>query len=192
MREGPLSRFHRWFREAARAGVEQPEAMALATADAHGRPSVRFVLLKQADENGFVFYTDSRSRKGKDLAENRYASAVFYWHPTGKQVRIAGPVEEVSAEEANRYWSTRPRPSQLAATASWQSARLLERAELVERWRELRRRFRGKAIPRPPQWIGYRIVPEIIEFWVRRNHRLHHRELFRRTRQGWKSTLLQP
>ncbi len=192
MQQGPLSRFHRWFQEAARAGIEQPEAMALATADARGRPSVRFVLLKQADESGFVFYTDSRSRKGRDLAANHYASAVFYWHPTGKQVRIAGRVEQVSAAEADQYWSTRPRASQLAATASRQSAPLDERAALVGRWRKLRRRFRGKSIPRPPQWTGYRIVPEVFEFWVRRNHRLHHRELFQRTRRGWKSTLLQP
>lgn len=192
MSTDPLVRFHRWFAQAQRAGVVLPESMALATADAHGRPSVRFVLLKQADASGFVFFTNLRSRKGRDLEENRRAALAFYWDQLRKQVRVEGRVERVSADEADAYWVTRPRESQLAAVASRQSAALASRRALLAKWRTLRRQYRGEDVPRPAEWTGFRLVPEAIEFWTNRDHRLHDRELFVRTRDGWKRSLLQP
>jgi pyridoxamine 5'-phosphate oxidase len=188
----PLVRFRRWFREAERARIPLPEAMALATASRRGVPSVRFVLLKGADARGFVYFTDGRSRKGREVQAHPRAAAVLYWHPTGRQVRIEGRVEEVSAAEADAYWATRARPSQLAAQASRQGAPLPTRSSLLRRWRALGRRYRGLAIPRPPAWTGFRIVPESIEFWTRGTHRLHDRELFRRGRRGWTRERLQP
>ena len=175
-----------------RARIPLAEAMALATAGRRGTPSVRFVLLKAADRRGFVFFTDGRSRKGRELRARARAAVAFYWNRLGRQVRIEGRVEEVSAAEADAYWATRPRASQLAALASQQSAALASRRSLVERWRELRRRQRRRPVPRPPAWTGFRIVPESIEFWTHREHRLHERELFVRTRAGWKRQLLQP
>jgi pyridoxamine 5'-phosphate oxidase len=188
----PIARFHRWFAQARAAGILQPEAMAVATADAAGRPSVRMVLLKQADRDGFVFYTNGRSRKGRDLQANPRAALVVHWDRLGKQVRVEGRVREVSDAEADAYWTSRPRPSQLAALASEQSAPLATRAALVAKWRGLARRYRGDAVPRPPHWTGYRLVPAAIEFWTHREHRLHDRELFTRRRSGWKRMLLQP
>ena len=187
----PLVQFHRWF-EQARPVVRLPECMALATADAAGKSSVRFVLVRRADPHGFVFYTNARSPKGQHLRAKPHAAAAFYWDPIGKQVRLEGRVEEVSAAEADRYWSTRARPKQLGALASVQSAPLSSRAELVARWKALGKEFHGRTIPRPAEWTGYRIVPRSIEFWTRRPARLHVRELFVRTRTGWKRQLLQP
>jgi len=189
---GPIARFYRWFRAARRAGVPIPEAMALATVGRGGAPAVRFVLLKHADARGFVFFTDTRSPKGRALRRKARAALVFYWDLPGRQVRISGRVEPVSSAEADTYWSTRPRESQLAAFVSSQSARLPGRASLMVRWRRLRSRYRDSPIPRPPYWTGLRVVPDSIEFWTRRPHRLHHRELFTRTRRGWNRQLLQP
>ena len=169
-----------------------PEAMALATTSRRGAPSVRFVLLKASDERGFVFFTNAESAKGRDLAANPRAALTFYWNATGKQVRIEGRVAPVSPAEADAYWATRPRASQLAALASRQSARLPSRASLEARWRRLRRQYRGKPIPRPATWTGFRVVPASIEFWTHQEHRLHHRELFVRARRGWRRSLLQP
>lgn len=191
-RADPIAQFRRWFRQAERARIPLPEAMALATAGRRGRPSVRFVLLKGADARGFVFFTDGRSRKGRDLAQNPRAALVFYWNPIGKQVRIEGRVEEAPAAEADAYWATRPRASQLAANASRQSADLRSRKWLMAHWRTLRRRFRAAPIPRPPRWTGFRVVPESIEFWTHHEHRLHDRERFVRGRTGWRRRLLQP
>ena len=188
----PLARFRLWFRQARRARIPLPEAMALATASPKGVPSVRFVLLKVVDERGFAFFTDTRSPKGRDVARNPRASFVFYWDPIGKQVRVSGRVAPVSDAEADAYWRTRPRESRLAATASHQSAPLASHAALLARWRRLRARYRGRDIPRPTGWRGYRVVAKEIEFWTRRDHRLHHRELFVRTPRGWRRRLLQP
>jgi pyridoxamine 5'-phosphate oxidase len=188
----PFIQFQHWFTEAQRAGIRLPEAMALATADAHRQPSVRFVLLKSADERGFVFFTNVQSRKGSELRDNPRASLAFYWDTLLKQVRVDGRVELVAAAEVDAYWATRPRESQLAARASRQSATIKSHAELLARWEALRRRYRGKDVPRPAGWVGYRVVPDTIEFWTHRDHRLHERELFVRTRRGWKRTLLQP
>ncbi len=188
----PFIQFQHWFTAARRAGIRLPEAMALATADAQGRPAVRFVLLKSADERGFVFFTNAGSRKGGELQANPRASLAFYWDEILKQVRADGRVEMVAPSEVDAYWTTRPRESQLAARASRQSAPLKSHAELLKRWETLRHRYHGKDVPRPAGWVGYRIVPDTIEFWTHRDHRLHERELFVRTRRGWKRTLLQP
>jgi len=192
MADDPFTQFQHWFTDAQRAGIRLPEAMALATADARGRPSVRFVLLKSADERGFVFFTNVSSRKGAELRDNPRASLAFYWDEILKQVRVDGRVELVAPVEVDAYWTTRPRESQLAARASRQSATLKSRAELLARWETLRHRYRDQDIPRPAGWIGYRLVPDTIEFWTHRDHRLHERELFVRTRRGWKRKLLQP
>lgn len=166
--------------------------MALATADASGGPSVRFVLLKQADQDGLVFYTRETSRKGRELGANPRAAGVFHWEAIGRQVRFEGAVEQVSSAEADAYWRTRPRESQLGAWASKQDAPLASRDALIARWKAMCKRYRGRSVPRPSGWTGYRVVPDAIEFWTQRPARLHHRELFTRTRTGWKVRLLQP
>jgi pyridoxamine 5'-phosphate oxidase len=188
----PIARFNHWFAQAQQAGAPLPEAAALATADATGRPAVRFVLIKQADDSGFVFFTNARSRKGRELRANPQAALAVYWDATGKQVRVDGRVEPVTAAEADAYWATRPRESQLAALASKQSAPIASHAELVARWEALRHQLQHQPIARPRGWTGFRIIPDSIELWTRGDHRLHHRELFVRTRRGWRHTLLQP
>jgi pyridoxamine 5'-phosphate oxidase len=188
----PIARFARWFRDAARAGVPQPDAVALATAAPSGAPSVRFVLLKEATARGFVIYTDSRSRKGRELQANTRAALAFHWQPLGRQVRVEGRVRPVTSAEADAYWRTRPRGSQLSAATSQQSARLESRASLVARRRALERSLRGRDVPRPATWTGFRIEPRAIEFWTHRDDRLHHRERFERTRRGWRRLLLEP
>lgn len=188
----PIARFAEWFATAKRSREPIPEAMVVATSTRKGRPSARFVLLKQVDARGFVFFTDGRSRKGAELRENPVAAAVLYWDRHGKQVRIEGRVEVVSDEEADAYWATRPRSSRLAAASSHQSAPLTSRRHLIAAVGRLRRAIHGQALPRPVAWRGYRIVPERIEFWRRRAHRLHERELFVRSGGGWKRRLLQP
>jgi pyridoxamine 5'-phosphate oxidase len=188
----PAARFRRWFHQARAAGVRLPEAMALASADVKGRPSLRFVLLKKVDARGLVFFTNERSRKGRELAANPRAAVAFYWDEIQRQVRVEGTVERVTREEADEYWQTRPRASQLGALASDQSAELASRAELLARWRTLRNRHRDHPLPRPSEWAGFRIVPGSWEFWTHRDHRLHDRELFVRSARGWRRTLLQP
>jgi len=192
MSADPIARFRRWFAEAEHSGAPLPEAIALATADRRGRPSVRFVLLKQVDARGFVFFTDGRSRKGAELAANPEAAFACYWDAIGKQVRVEGRVGAVTAAEADAYWATRPRESRLAASVSRQSAELRRRQELVGRWRALARRWPGDDVPRPVQWSGFRIVPRAIEFWIRGEHRLHRRERFERRGGAWTRRLLQP
>jgi pyridoxamine 5'-phosphate oxidase len=150
------------------------------------------VLLKDAGEDGFVFYTNLNSRKGRELADNPRAALVFHWQPLGRQVRIEGRVRMVSAAEADAYWASRPRESQLGGAASAQSAPIASRTALLAQWRELARRYRGGAVPRPPHWTGFRVLPEAIEFWTQRPYRMHDRELFTRGRGGWKLTRLQP
>lgn len=188
----PMARFREWYQEAEEEGVPQHDAMALATTDEKGRPHVRFVLLKGVDERGFVFYTHATSPKGRDLAANPYAAAVFYWHETGHQVRIEGRVVEVSSAEADAYWARRPRESNLGALLSRQSAPMKSERAFLAAYRSLATLLEGKPIPRPARWIGLRIIPKRIEFWTRGDHRLHHRELFTRTRRGWKRARLQP
>jgi pyridoxamine 5'-phosphate oxidase len=188
----PVAKFIRWLDDARGLKIPNYEAMALATADGDGRPSVRFVLLKGIDQRGFVFFTDSRSRKGGELRGNPRASLAFYWQPKGRQVRVEGQVEEVASSDADEYWATRPRQSQLAATASYQSARLRSRASLLARVRKLASTVRGSDIPRPHGWLGYRLRPDAIEFWTHREHRLHEREIYLRHGNKWARGLLQP
>jgi pyridoxamine 5'-phosphate oxidase len=188
----PIARFIRWLEDARRTGIPNYEAMALATAERNGKTSVRFVLLKGIDEHGFVFFSDVRSRKGRELRSNPFASLAFYWQPRGRQVRVEGRVEGVTAAEADAYWPTRPRRSQLAASASHQSARLRSRTELLARCARLARTLRGREIPRPPSWTGFRLRPDVIEFWTHREHRLHDRAIYLRRGRGWRRDLLQP
>lgn len=191
-RHDPITKFIRWLDEARRLRIPNYEAMALATAVRAGKTSVRFVLLKGIDERGFVFFTDSRSRKGHELRGNPRASLALYWQPKGRQVRVEGGVQEVSPEEADAYWATRPRQSQLAASASYQSAQLHSRAELLARYSRLARKLRNQEVPRPPWWTGFRVRPDVIEFWIHREHRLHDREIYRRRGREWRRNLLQP
>lgn len=188
----PIVRFRRWLRDAERTGAPLPEAMALATATPAGVPSLRLVLLKQADDRGFVFFTDARSRKGRELRANPRAAATFHWNTMGRQVRVEGKVEELSDADADAYWATRPRGSQLSGATSYQSRALPSRARLVQRRDALARRYAGGDVPRPAEWRGFRIVPEAIEFWTHKDDRLHHRELFARRGRAWRTSLLEP
>jgi len=188
----PIAKFIRWLDDAQRLGIPNYEAMALATATEGGKTSVRFVLLKGIDERGFVFFTDARSRKGRELQGNPRASLAFYWQGNGRQVRVEGSVQEVTPREADAYWSTRPRKSQLAARASHQSARLRSRSILLERYARLDRKFRSREVLRPIQWTGFRVRPQVIEFWTHREHRLHDREIYTRRGRRWERHLLQP
>ena len=188
----PIAKFIRWLDDARGLKIPNYEAMALATTADGGQPSVRFVLLKGIDQRGFVFFTDSRSRKGRELNANPRASLAFYWQPNGRQVRVEGGVEQVAPSETDEYWSTRPRRSQLAASASYQSARLRSRASLLARVTRLASKVRGREVPRPSEWLGFRLRPDAIEFWTHREHRLHDRELYLRRGNNWRRELLQP
>jgi pyridoxamine 5'-phosphate oxidase len=177
-RAEPFRRFGEWLERAVAAGVPEPTAFALATADAEGAPSVRMLLLKGFDEAGFVFYTNLESRKARELAENPRAALCFFWQPLELQVRIEGAVAPVAAAEADAYYASRPRGSRIGAWASRQSAPLGSYDELMERVREYEARFPGDEIPRPAHWSGYRLAPARIEFWQGRASRLHERERF--------------
>lgn len=188
----PHALFETWLAEARLSEPNDPTAMALATADAQGRPSVRMVLMKDHDDRGFVFYTNLDSRKGGELAANSNAALLFHWKSLRRQVRVEGPVEAVSAAEADSYFATRGRDSQLGAWASDQSRPLDSRAAFEARFEEVRRRFEGGDVPRPPRWGGWRVKPERIELWSDRAHRLHERRLFIRAGEGWVEGLLYP
>jgi pyridoxamine 5'-phosphate oxidase len=187
----PLAPFGRWLDE---AGASEPNATAatLATATRDGRPSARAVLLKGFDARGFVFYTNLESRKSEELYANPYAALCFLWKSRGRQVRVEGAVEPVDAAEADAYFATRPRDSQLGAWASEQSRPLADRAELERRVEEMARRFADGAVPRPSFWSGFRVGPERIEFWQERAHRLHDRLLFLREGPAWRRQRLYP
>jgi pyridoxamine 5'-phosphate oxidase len=171
---------------------DEPDAMVLSTADGDGQPSGRFVLLKAVDERGFSFYTNLESRKARALGANPRASLCFYWRELGKQVRIEGTVERVSEAEADAYFATRPRESQIGAWASKQSSTLASRQALDEGVAEINARFDGVSVPRPPFWSGYRVVPTMIEFWTRDAARLHVRERYERSGTSWTKALLFP
>jgi pyridoxamine 5'-phosphate oxidase len=188
----PITQFSEWFEAARDAGVAFPETMTLATASADAAPSARMLLLKGADEDGFVFFTGYESRKGEELAANPRAALVFYWQPLGRQVRVEGPVERVPTAESAAYWATRPRGSRLAAWASRQSRRLESREELERRYAGLEREHEGREVPLPPHWGGFRLRPEAIEFWEHRDNRLHDRIRYTRAREGWRAERLWP
>lgn len=192
MADDPFVLFESWFADACRAEPELPEAVALATADRAGAPSLRMVLLKGHGPDGFVFYTNSESRKGQELAANPRAALLFHWKSLRRQVRIEGAVEVVSDETADAYFASRARESQLGAWASLQSRPLATRSEFEARYRSIANEHEGRPVPRPPHWWGYRLVPERIEFWTDRDHRLHERRLFVRAGAEWSEGLLYP
>ena len=192
MAEDPHALFETWLAEARASEPNDPVAMALATADAAGRPSVRMVLMKGHDARGFVFYTNLDSDKGQELAANPEAALLFHWKSLRRQVRIEGRAEPVTEAEADAYFASRSRDSQLGAWASDQSRPLDARATFEARYEEIRNRFEGGDVPRPPRWSGWRVVPHHIEFWSDRPHRLHERRLFTRGAEGWSEGLLYP
>lgn len=189
-----LSRFGELYARAGNCGIREPNAMNVATVDARGRPSSRVMLLKGYDERGFVFYTNHDSRKGRDLAAVPRAALCFYWEPLLEQVRIEGSVETVSEEEADDYWATRPRDSQIGTWASHQSEPLDSAAALEKRIAEIAQRYRGQIVPRPTYWSGYRVVPDMIEFWRggEYEHRIHERTCYRLRGEVWTVSLLNP
>ncbi len=190
--EDPISRFAREYERASASEEFEVSRCALATADARGRPAVRFVLLKGFDEDGFVFFTNLESPKATHLSANPHAEIAFHWHTTGIQVRVSGPVSRVSDEESDAYFASRDRGSQLGAWASRQSRVLESRESLEAAVIEVAKRFRGVLVERPPFWGGYRIIPLAIEFWGNRDDRLHDRWLYERDGDTWRVTQRYP
>lgn len=189
----PLKLFQRWLDDAKATGMHLPEAMTLATATPDGRPSARLVLLKQADERGFVFFTNYQSRKARELDSNAPAALVFYWPQLERQVRVEGKVERTTAEESDAYFKTRPRESQIGAAASPQSEVIASREALQRKAAELEKVYEGREIDRPAHWGGYRLQPERIEFWKGRPGRLHDRISYERRGDGsWTISRLAP
>ena len=189
----PIRQFTNWYYEAIKTKVPFYDAMALSTSTKDGKPSARMVLLKSFDDKGFVFFTNSLSRKGKELSTNPKASLIFFWNQLGKQIRIEGKAIKINDAESDEYFASRPRGSQLGAWASQQSSILADRQELSDKINELKLKFRNKQIPRPAHWHGYRIDPERIEFWQNRESRLHNRFLYTKNIKGqWKHARLAP
>ena len=187
-----LARYQDSFERAVAAKAPEPTAMTLATVDAQGRPSARTVLLKGIDAEGFVFYTNLQSRKGQQLAGNPWVSLVLFWPETYEQVKVDGRAEPVSSAEADAYFASRPRGSQIGAWASQQSQPLASRALFEQRIDEFERRFEGQPVPRPPHWSGFRVRPRRLEFWYGREHRLHERVCFELRDGQWQESLLFP
>lgn len=188
----PIAQFNRWFADAQRAEVAEPNAMSLATSTVDGFPSARIVLLKGVTDEGFVFYTDYRSQKGQELTANPRAALCFFWQPLERQVRIAGRVERVTREESAEYFASRPIGSRIGATASVQSSVLDSRADLESRVTNLQQQFESGEVPLPDHWGGFRVIPASIEFWQGRSSRLHDRIKYTRSDTGWTVSRLSP
>lgn len=188
----PIEQFRRWFDAALDAGLHEPNAMTVATATRDGRPSARVVLLKGFDGRGFVFYTNYEGRKGRELEENPRAALLFYWGELERQVRIEGTVSRVPKAESDAYYASRPRGSRLGAWASEQSRVVEGRGVLEGRVGDLEAEYEGREVPRPPFWGGYRVEPDVVEFWQGRENRLHDRIVYRRQGGGWEIERLQP
>lgn len=188
----PIERFNIAMARAEASGIKLPNAMTLATAGADGKPSSRMMLLKGADARGFVFYTNLKSRKGGELEKNPNVSLCFWWPALEEQVRIEGKIKKVSDREADEYFATRPRGSQIGAWASEQSRTLESREELLKRAAELEKKYHGKPVPRPPYWSGFITEPAQIEFWFGKPDRLHERYLYTRQGKGWNLEQLYP
>ena len=192
LRPSPFEQFQLWFDQAVAAQLKEPNAMCLATASAEGIPSARIVLLKGMDDRGFVFFSNYESQKGEELEENPHAALVFYWAELERQVRITGSVEKVTREETEIYFATRPRESQLGAWVSEQSVVISGRKALEEQMAALEKWYEGSEIPAPPNWGGYRVIPEAIEFWQGRPGRLHDRLRYRLEDGKWTIERLAP
>jgi len=192
MTTDPFALFDTWYAEARKTEINDSNAMALATVDASGQPSLRMVLLKGHGPDGFVFYTNRESRKAGELAGQPHAALLFHWKSLRRQIRIEGPVSLASDQESDAYFASRSRDSQLGAWASDQSRPLADRETFEARFAEMQARFEGGDVPRPPHWGGYRVTPSRIEFWQDRAHRLHERRLFTRSGDGWREGLLYP
>ena len=188
----PFRQFAAWYAEARDEGVPYPEACAIATSGLDARPSVRMVLLKDFDDDGFAFATNYESRKGRELAENPHAALMFYWQLQGRQVRIEGRVERVAPAESDAFFLSRPRPSRISALASEQSRAIASRDELLDRVRRLEVELAGREVERPEQWGAFRLFPDTIEFWQHADNRLHYRFVYRRADHAWRIEILQP
>jgi pyridoxamine 5'-phosphate oxidase len=190
--QNPIELFHRWMNDAIAENLSEPNAMILATAALDGKPSARVMLLRLADENGFVFFTNYSSRKGKEIAQNPFAALVFFWQPLHRQIRVEGRIARVSAQESDAYFDSRPRGNQLSAAASPQSQVIPNREFLETRVNELDARYPQRVL-RPAHWGGYRVVPDVIEFWQGRESRLHDRLRYTRgVNNAWKIERLAP
>ena len=192
LNEDPIDLFAKWYEEAKKTEVNDPNAMNLATISKDNKPSSRIVLLKSFSVKGFIFYTNTLSKKGNSLENNKYAALNFYWKSLLKQIRIEGEVTKVNKKEADEYFNSRPIDSRIGAWASSQSDYLKNRSELLKKVEIIREKFTNKSIVRPPHWTGYLVIPSLIEFWQNMPHRLHDRVEYIKTESGWESRNLYP